>query len=139
VQKEETAARLLTSLCAPQRMLDMRRDAIIAFGILPTVLVFVLLINSMWPLGNYFLREQGAGHLTRKISSMVKASTLRAIRNAILLSWAALALIDNLLFPVGLLGRLFWIAAISAVLITLLLWLDLFNFGDADQEKPNDQ
>jgi hypothetical protein len=120
-------------------MLDMRRDAIIAFGILPTVLVFVLLINSMWPLGNYFLREQGAGHLTRKISSMVKASTLRAIRNAILLSWAALALIDNLLFPVGLLGRLFWIAAISAVLITLLLWLDLFNFGDADQEKPNDQ
>lgn len=70
---------------------------------------------------------------------MVKASTLRAIRSAILLSWAALALIDNILFPVDILGRLFWIAAISAVLITLLLWLDLFNFGDADQEKPSDQ
>lgn len=62
---------------------------------------------------------------------MIKASTLRAIRNALLISWVALALIDNLLFSIAILGSLFWVAAVPAVTITLLLWLDLFNL-DAD-------
>lgn len=68
---------------------------------------------------------------------MIKASTLRAIRNAILISWGALALIDNLLFSISTLGSLFWVAAVMAVTITLLLWLDLFNL-DGDDGEGND-